>query len=283
MKNVFTILISFCALQTVFGAQLEIVTNPRPQSLFFGRAKKVNVVFYNAGDRKFADEVYVRIFQTSSATSVLLKEFDWEKLEVLPRQTILESAQIDFPAVKAKTKFLVQWLENSSVLGVTEVLVYPTNLLLELRPLAGDKAIGVFDPQNKLKPLLKNLRIDFVDLENFSLTNFLGKLAVIEPFQSRSQMPDDLRKQIKLLAKKNTAIVWIQPPPEQNGKLQPSFYSVPEKQIAVVIVQPDLVSGLADNPQSQLNLIYFCELALNPQPLVLPDLFIAKKASKNLP
>jgi hypothetical protein len=46
---------------------------------------------------------------------------------------------------------------------------------------------------------------------------------------------------------------------------------VPEKQIAIVVVQPELVADLANNPQSQLNLIYFCKLALHPQPPALPD------------
>jgi hypothetical protein len=47
---------------------------------------------------------------------------------------------------------------------------------------------------------------------------------------------------------------------------------VQKKQTAVVVVQPELVDDLAENPQSQLNLIYFCHLALNPQPPVLPGL-----------
>ena len=33
-----------------------------------------------------------------------------------------------------------------------------------------------------------------------------------------------------------------------------------------------LVANFPENPRSQLNLIYFCNLALNPQPPVLPVL-----------
>jgi hypothetical protein len=158
------------------------------------------------------------------------------------------------------------------------VLVYPTNLLAELKPLVGDEPLGAFDPQNQLKPLLKNLKIDFVNLENSDLENFSGKLAIIGPFQSKARIREGLANQIQALANKGTAIVWIQPPPEPSPirwdkeKLQPSFYSVPENTNAVVIVQPDLVSDLAGNPQSQLNLIYFSKLALHPQPTALPDL-----------
>jgi hypothetical protein len=73
-----------------------------------------------------------------------------------------------------------------------------------------------------------------------------------------------------MLAKKGAAVVWIQPPPEKRDKLTPSFYSVPESTNAVVVVQPELVANLPDNPQAQLNLIYFCKLALQPEPFRLP-------------
>jgi hypothetical protein len=47
---------------------------------------------------------------------------------------------------------------------------------------------------------------------------------------------------------------------------------VPKNQNVVVVVQPELVANFPENPRSQLNLIYFCNLALNPQPPVLPVL-----------
>lgn len=140
--------------------------------------------------------------------------------------------------------------------------------------MAGEEALGVFDPQNQLKPLLKNLKLAFTDLENSDLENFSGKLAIIGPFASKAQMRDGLAKQIQALAKKGTAIVWLQPPPGKRDKLAPSFYSVSDSTNAVVIVQPELMSHLPENPQAQLNLIYFCKLALHPQPAVLPYLSV---------
>lgn len=264
-------------------AELRLLSGREASCVFAGEARKISIVWHNDNDKVWEGEISARIFQTSSATAVRLGEMPWKKLSVLPQQTVVESAQLDFPAVKAETKFLVQWMENTNrVIGKTEVLVYPTNLLAELKPLAGDELLGAFDPQNQLKPLLKNLKIDFVNLETSDLENFSGKLAIIGPFQSKAQMRAGLAKQIQALAKKNVAVVWLQPPPEpsprpsptrwEREKLQPSFYSVPEKQIAVVIVQPNLVADLPDHPQSQLNLIYFCKLALHPQPPALPDL-----------
>jgi hypothetical protein len=139
--------------------------------------------------------------------------------------------------------------------------------------LAGDDPVGVFDPQNQLKPLLKKLQVEFTDLEDAGLDNFHGKLAIIGPFQSKAQMREGLASQIQALARKNTAVVWIQPPPEKRDKLQPSFYFVPENQIAVVIVQPDLVANLPESPRAQLNLVYFCQRTLHHEPFHLPLTF----------
>jgi hypothetical protein len=255
-------------------AQLQLLPDAQPQIVFGGGARSLELRWHNAGIEVTNAEITARMFQTSSATAVKLVDVPWKKLSVLPGQTVMESAQLDFPAVTAETKFLVQWIENTNhVLGKTEVLVYPTNLLAELKPLTGDAALGIFDPQNQIKPLLKNLKMGFADLENSGLENFSGRLAIIGPFSSKAKMHEELAGQIHSLAKAGVAIVWLQPPLARGGKLSPSFYSVPgnpNATNAVVIVQPELVANLADNPQAQLNLIYFCRLALNPQPLTFP-------------
>jgi len=249
-------------------AQLQFQPDAQPQCVFAGDARKINVVWHNPGDKTAGEQIRTRIFQTTSATAVLLAEADWKKLEALPHQTVLESAPLDFPAVKAETKFLVQWIaraDTNRVLGRTEVWVYPTNLLAGLKPLTRGGAIGIFDPKNELKPLLKSLPVEFEDLEKTGPTNFSGKLAVIGPFENRAPMPGDWAKQVKALAKRNVAVVWIQAAPGRNANLVPSFYSVMENTNSIIVVQPDQVSDLSENPQAQRNLIYFCQLALNPQ------------------
>lgn len=252
--------------------QLELITNKEAQCVFAGNARNISVTFRNPDGNDFAGEIRTRIFQTSSATAILISEKPWKQIEVPVAETVLASAALNFPAVKAETKFLVQWLQNSNLIGTTEVFVYPTNLLSELKPLAGGEALGVFDPQNQLKPLLKNLKVMFADLENSDLENFSGKLAIVGPFESRAQMRGELANQIQSLAKKGTAIVWLQPPRARGEKLRPSFYSVAMNTNVVVVVQPELVASLPDNPQAQLSLIYLCKLALQPEPFQLPNL-----------
>ncbi len=261
------------------STQLVVLPHREPQQVFTGEARAISVVWQNAGDEATEAELRTRLFQATSATAVQLGEAPWKRLEVLPGQTVIESATLAFPAVKAETRFLVQWLAGTNtVLGTTDVLVYPTNLLAELQTLAGAEPVGVFDPDNQLKPLLKALAVDMLDLENSGIEDFAGNLAIFGPFKSKAQVRRDLARQIESLARKGAGVVWLQPPPEikpppaRRESPQPSFYTVPFGKGAVVVVQADMVAQLATSPQAQLNLIHFARLARNPAAPALPDL-----------
>jgi hypothetical protein len=253
-------------------AQLQVLPDQPVPCLFGSEARKITVLWHNAGDHAQAAGIRLRLYQTSSATAAPLAEKRWKEIEVLPGQTVLESAAVDFPAVNAETKFLVQWLADTNrVVGKTEVLVYPTNLLDEFKPMLGGEKMGVLDPNGMVKPSLKKSGVGFLDLGGMVLDDFSGKLAVVGPFQSRAQMREGLAQTIQRIAKMGVAVVWIQPPPEPKDEIKPSFFIVPEGKGAVIIVQPELVADFSENPKSQLNLIYFCKLALKPEPPVLPD------------
>ena len=280
IKIVILTIAAVMAASSQSRAQLKVLPDKEPQQVFAGKAREIAVVWRNEGDKAVDTEVRTRLYQTTTATAVQLWVAPWKRIRVLPGQTIIESATLSFPSVKGETRFLIQWLEGTNtVLGKTDVLVYPTNLLAELKPLAGEnEPLGVFDPQNHLKPLLRNLKIEFADLEDAGLERFQGKLAIIGPFQSKAQMREGLANDIDKLAKKGVAMVWIQPPPEIQTPLKrlepvkPSFYIVQEGRGAVVVVQAGLVSNLSGSPQAQLNLIQFARLALHPEPLRLPYL-----------
>lgn len=262
-----------CCWPGMARAQLQLLPNREPQCVFAGDARKITVTWHNAGEQVVDAEMRMRLYQTSSATAVPLSEKAWKKIEILPGQTVLESAFVDFPAVKAETRFLIQWLEGTNhVLGKTEVLVSPTNLLAELKTLVGEENLGVLDPNNELKPLFKQNHVEFSDLGETALGDFQGKLAIIGPFQTKVQMREGLAQTIQKIARKGVAVVWLQPPPGLKDPIKPSFHIVPGGKGTVVVVQADLVANPADSPQSQLNLIYFCKLALNPTPFPLPDL-----------
>jgi hypothetical protein len=270
---------TLCGGLNITFAQLEVVARAEPQRVFGGGTRTIEVWWRNAGNVADEADIQTRLMQLTSATAAPFEVAPWKRLQVLPGQTVVETVTLDFPAVKAETRFLVQWIEGSNqILGSTEVCVYPTNLLAELQSPVGetDGALGVFDPQNQIKPLLQNANVNFVDLENTRLKNFRGQSAIIGPFKSKAQMDCALAGKIKTLAENGVALVWIQPPAEdffslETKPVQPSFYSVPARQGAAVIVQPEMLADLARDPRSQLNLIYFCKQALQPQPLTLPS------------
>jgi hypothetical protein len=252
-------------------SKLKLLTGETTQIVFGDAGRPVPVTFQNTSDKVAEADVRIRLHQTSSATTILLSETPWIKLRVLPGQTVLEMATVNFPAVKSETTFLIQWVEGANqVLGNTEVLVYPTNLLAELKLLCGDEPLGVFDPQNLLKPLLKSAGVEISDLEEMTMEDFHGKLAILGPLQSKAQMREGFGERVRTTANKGVAVVWLQPPPGKRDLIKPSFYTVQQGGGAVVVVQANEVSNLAEDPQSQLNLIRFARLALHPEPLQLP-------------
>jgi hypothetical protein len=261
-----------CYWPGVAPAQLQLLPDKETPCVFAGEGRPIAVVWRNAGESPVDADIRTRLYQTTSATSTPLSETTWKKMEILPGQTVLETARMDFPEVRAETAFLIQWLkETNHVIGLTEVRVFPTNLLDELGPLLGEAVAGVLDPNNELRPLLKRSRVNFLDLSESPLEDFRGKFAVIGPFQSKTQMRGDLTQSVRKMAGRGAAVVWMQPPPEPGDELKPSFYVVPEGKGTVVVVQSALVAALSESPRSQLNLIYFSKLALNPKRFSLPD------------
>jgi len=253
---------------------LQVVSQAEPQCFFSGGPRKIEVTVHNPDAETLEANLRTRLFQLTSATAVPISDTSWKRLQVLSKQTVSESAVLTLPPVTAASRFLVLWGDGTSnVIGRTELMVYPPDLLAELKPLLGedDGALGVFDPQNQLKPLLKSVKADFTNLEDAGLDDFHGKLAIIGPFTSQAAMREGLVNQIATLAKNGVAVVWLQPPAEKHPKLLPSFYCVPLNGSTTVIVQPELVANLSGNPQSQLNLIHFCKLARHSEPPSLPQ------------
>jgi hypothetical protein len=109
------------------------------------------------------------------------------------------------------------------------------------------------------------------DLLEDGTDKFHGKLAVLGPFASKRQMRESLTDDIRALAKRGVAVVWLQPHSKPHAPLKPSFYTVRANAAAVVVAQAGMVLRLADNPEAQLNLIRLAELALRPEPLDLPE------------
>jgi hypothetical protein len=256
--------------QSPTAATVTLVAQAEPQKLFGGGQRPVSVMWRNFGDRTANVPIFTRLYQTSSSTAIPLSETNWKTLEILAGQTVLETAMLDLPAVRAETRFLVQWLQASNiVLGNTEVWIYPTNQLDELRVLADGTPLGIFDPHNRLKPLLHAVNVDFADIETIGSREFSGHLAIFGPFESKVEVREELPTVIESLARRGVSVVWIFPALEP--MLKPSFYLVPIGKGVVVVAAHYLSARLDQRPESQLNLVELCRLALHPKPFSLPS------------
>lgn len=260
----------------IADAQLQVVQGHESQCFFGGGLREISMVWSNQSGDNLAVPIKMQLYQTSSETAAAWGEpQNWKRLQVLPHQVVLEKASVMIPAVKATSRFIIQWQgEANKVFGRTELTAYPTNLLDELKPLLveNDTALGVLDTANQIKPTLKNAGIRFTDLEEGWPGNFTGRLVLIGPNSDAEPERTDLGERIRKLSARGRGVVWIQALPEKKQKPWPSFFTVPHGGRAVVIAQPSVVENLAGNPQSQCNLVYFCKLALQAQPPVIPDL-----------
>lgn len=250
-------------------AQLQLLPDAPPQAVFGGSSgtgfqpvssHPLELRWHNAGSAETNAEITARIFQASSATAVLIGETRWKKLTVLPGQTVLESARLEFPAVNAPTKFIVKWMGGTNqILGRTEVLVFPTNLLGELKPLLDGEPLGLFDLGNELKPALKSSGVELVDLEESALEGSRCKLAVIYPqVKPGGGSPPEARD----VARVRGVAIWVLPPSKPGEEPVPSFYFRRGAKGTVVFVQPELLANFSDRPPAQLNFISLYKQAL---------------------
>ncbi|MCG3147463.1 MAG: hypothetical protein PCFJNLEI_00903 [Verrucomicrobiae bacterium] len=240
------VMLTFLLVVPVF-AQLEIVPDDQPQTVFAGKPQTVRLVIHNKGDKQFDADVTTRLFQTTAATAAPVGDAQpWKTVHVLPGQTVIETATFKFPAVRAATRFLVQWDE----LGRTPVVVYPDDLLKGLSKLAGDNPVAVFDPENKLKPVLKQAGVKYAD---FEIETEDCRLALVWS----ARLPEN----VSLRMKNGMGAVWIR------STKSPVAFAVRRDAGILVTVPPSVLTALTDSPQSQANLLRFAELALQ-----LPDI-----------
>src|SRR4051794_23284889 len=77
-------------------AQLQLLAG-EPQAVFAGSNQIINLCWRNVGNSINETQIQSRVMQLTSATAVCAGEAPWKRLQVLPGQTVLESAVLDFP------------------------------------------------------------------------------------------------------------------------------------------------------------------------------------------
>lgn len=252
-------------------AQLQVLPDPEPQRLFGGSFGTFAIRLQNVGDLGTDAELSFQFMAIGAASAAPQEPQPWRRIEVLPGQTVIEYATLDLPAVSAETRWLVTWLAGTNQpIGVTELLVYPTNVLAEIRSLADAKSLGVVDPGDHLKPWLRQAGVGFTELAAANLASFRGRLAILTSDAAGTNVAPDLGSRFEELARAGVASLWFQPPRPPQQALTPSFYPVPVGTNAVVLAHAEMVMNLANDPRAQMNLVGLCRFALRPEPFLLP-------------
>lgn len=258
------ILAAACMSFRLQAGEIQLVSDKTILSLFGGGLRKIELKWHNPEAQPAEVSIRIHLLQASSATVAPLVTRAWKTLRILPGQTVMESAELDLPSVRAKTRFLTQWVgPKNQLLGTSTLDVYPDNLLNELAFLAGDTAIGVFDPVDLLQGTLSHF--DTVNLVDRPAAGFEGKLAIITSESEQSAAAEESFAWVTNLAYRGIAIVWIQLTSGRREPLQPSFFISRKAPGTIVLAQSSLVSNLADNPLAQLNLVELAKMAVMPE------------------
>jgi hypothetical protein len=239
---------------------------PESPHLFGGTRGQIKVHLHNHGNEPVEIDARFRLLQLSSATVVPLSEAPWKRIPMLADQTVVESFSFDLPSVRAETRFLVQWFDGTRRIGSTPLHVYTTNLLSELGLISGPgSGLGLWDPGDGLKPLLRMSGVAFVNLEQDGWESFRGRLAIVlsgpDPGVDRPGA-----REIRSLIGKGVNLVWIRPTTKRGLRSSPGLHTFRHSPGSMVLVHPDWMRDLGVRPESQLILLDACRLVVGTGP-----------------
>jgi hypothetical protein len=239
------------AARASHAAGLEWVPDTTAQALFEGKARQVRAVFKNNGGSDFQSKLTTRLWQASSTTAVPADQTKSQgSLHIPPGETILKMVEVDLPAVRGQTPFLLQWAdEQNTIIAKTSVIVFPLQLLKELKVLAGESGVGIMDPQNIFKPWFRKSEVDYTDLQSTELEVFTGKLVIFD-----GDAGDEKHTDARLLSKarKGSSILWIRH--SKGTRLEPSSFLKRTSGAAIVVTDSKNFIDFDNNPMAHLNL-----------------------------
>jgi hypothetical protein len=225
----------------ILAAALEFVAVEPEPVVFAGAPQPVRVAIRNTADQSIETNATSRLFQLSATAAVPVGEAQpWKTLRLLPGQTALEDLPASLPAVRSPTRFRIE----CPGIGRFTVTALPADAL---KRLAGEDAVGIFDPGNTLKPAFKAAGVEFADFETEPRD---VKLALVAA--------DKLPESVSDRARKGMAVVWF-----KSSRL-PVAYAARLEAGTVIVAPPASIAALADSASAQAHLLRYAELALTP-------------------
>ncbi|MEY2409609.1 MAG: hypothetical protein QOF48_2279 [Verrucomicrobiota bacterium] len=219
----------FCA-----RAAIELIPDGPEPALFDNGRRSVRVLFRNSGDSAIAAHLEFRLYQASSSTLAPLGDVrPWRLVPLGAGQTVVESIELELPAVRGETGFQVVWFNGKTKLGATSLRIFPDELLKQLTVLGGDAPLGLVDPDGHFKPIRSSVRVqELREPEDISASE--SRLLLIAPMTAANR-PAGLLSAIKKKAASGAAMVWLQSPARRASAAVPETYFLDDGAGRVVI------------------------------------------------
>ncbi|NBV24878.1 MAG: hypothetical protein EBS05_23535 [Proteobacteria bacterium] len=257
---------------TQSAGALEVLRASGPQHVFAGGSRDVELLLKNSDADVVRFGLRLQLLQlTSSLAAPVGAARTGPALTVLSGQTVVVNVPVDFPGVRASTRFAVRWLDAAGrLLGVTDIWAHPDNLLDALKRMAGSQPLGLADEAGLLRPVLAAHGIPVTELNSpGSWNDFQGRLAFL--VSSAEPKDDAPQRETAMLAraKAGVAVIWLQVNPATTLPRLPLAERLPLGRGSIVRVPTSAVAGLDQSPVAQLTLVRLAELALAPPAALL--------------
>jgi hypothetical protein len=245
-------------------AEINVASVQATPVVAFSGESVLDVVVSNSASKSFAGNIQVRLYECSSATIMPVGPAKaWKKIEAPSGKRTIETVAVDYPSVSSETIFQLRFFdETRNVVGKMTVRILPTDLLKQLSTLSGTNQLGIYDPENQLKPVLSRLQVAFEDLEDDGrFDGFHGNVLLAGPFSASAKITESLQRRISAKAKASCSVIWMLPP-----HVQGPFASVfmRKKSGSEAILRDAAFKDLAHSASAQFDLLRSVQFSLYP-------------------
>ena len=230
-----------------------------PTQVVFPGLQPIEVRIRNLINQTQQVHLEATLFQLSSSTAMPAGVRTNRQVRLQSNQTIVEQLVLLFPEVRTPTLFQIRWTTaTNEQVGKSLVQVIPADSLKSLNKLVGDQSLGVVDPDDRFKPLLKGKGVEFAEVGESEWAEFAGKVILV--VEGPGLSPEF--QQSILAGHSRVSLLWL-----REGKAPlglPGLSLVRENQKSMAILDfPGLLTE-TNSAAAQYQLVRAVENLLNP-------------------
>lgn len=257
------------AARVAIGAEPVSVSGEH-QVLFGGMPQEVRLRIENRSDANEQQSLQYRLFQLAHRLYAPLGPgVRWIEVDLPATAVRSQALQLDLPSVRAKTRFkLAIFGNNETRLGTVDLTVLPKDLLEPLKQLAGRNLIGLWDPEDHLRPALDKLEIQPVNLSTrWNVEDFAGDFIISVHGKKDRDRLDEKNASFAVLKRRGKSVLCLLADPRKDAPL-PLIAAGSDRDGNLVYAALSEVAAL-ETAAAQLRLSQFLEFTRSREPLSL--------------